>query len=1047
MSSSKKVDRFVKKRERLFVRLQLCYDLIKELPAKKDTFIARCSDLSSLYSEFEDVSEEIDECNASAKEDTEKVATEAPSKQFDIIFYEIKTAYETLLKTEAAKAARVSAETTPKVSPPVQPKLPQIDINTFGGQLEQFNSFKSLYDNLIHTSSLAPIEKFSYLKSLLEGPALSVVEAIPFDPEHYQLAYTSLVERYTNPRILGSYYLNKILDQPNVKTANLASLRQLLDVFHINVEALRGLKIDDLSSFVFLQLALRLLDSSTRKTFEQEFKSVSFPSFKNLLDFLRSQCAILELTKNTVKPEPSSKFFVSAPRKSFMTTQPKPPNSTDKLQPTTPKDKVYAICPLCKGDHSLYHCQQFLNMVPKQRYSTVKSLKRCFACLGSHMVVSCASKSSCRHCRSKKHHSLLHDNSGGLSETHPHTVNPQHSVKPSPSTVDDPAQSQPLTCAQTFSCSLNRNLETPTAILSTAKVLVKDFYGNWQPCRAVIDGGSQVNFITSALAKHLRLTLRKCSLDVTGIGQSSHLSAKGIVTCKVASVHNLKNSLLVDAVIIPQISSELPASPLPEDLKKRFSSLTLADSEFHRPAKIDMLLGAQAFSEMLTDGLSLIKGQPSALHTIFGWVLMGNVNFKNPSQVTQSLFVSTPSTETLLRSFWEMEEIPTASPPDPEAQACENHYKSTITRDKTGRYIASLPFKEGKRPDLGSNREIALKKYQSLERRFYHQPELRDLYNNNLQDYIDKKHMDLASESSSYILTHHGVVKDSSTSPLRVVFNASEVSDTNNSLNKSLFIGPKLQGDIGGIITNFRLHRIAITCDIKQMYRAICLAEEDCKYQHILWRLNPLCPISEYELKRLTFGISSSPFIAQRTLQQLVEDEGSRFPLAVQALTSSCYVDDIVSGAASEDQALQLHKELNQLLQLGGFELHKWSSSSTKVLKSIPTFPTHHTERVHPLGSTSPLKVLGLEWDPSSDCFKYSITSLDKTPTKRTVLSQVARIYDVNGYISPVVFTFKHLLQQIWMEQLDWDDSLPMELQIKWTKLTQEIPLLADLRI
>lgn len=67
--------------------------------------------------------------------------------------------------------------------------------------------------------------------------------------------------------------------------------------------------------------------------------------------------------------------------------------------------------------------------------------------------------------------------------------------------------------------------------------------------------------------------------------------------------------------------------------------------------------------------------------------------------------------------------------------------------------------------------------------------------------------------------------------------------------------------------------------------------------------------------------------------------------------------------------------------------------------------------------------------------------------TKRNVLSQIARIYDVNGYRSPVVLYLKHLLQELWLAKLEWDDPLPERLLKKWLNSLDQLPLLSRLMI
>ena len=56
------------------------------------------------------------------------------------------------------------------------------------------------------------------------------------------------------------------------------------------------------------------------------------------------------------------------------------------------------------------------------------------------------------------------------------------------------------------------------------------------------------------------------------------------------------------------------------------SDLKLADSDFGIPPRIDLLLGAEVFTNILCDGRRTGPGgMPSALNTCFGWVLFGKI--------------------------------------------------------------------------------------------------------------------------------------------------------------------------------------------------------------------------------------------------------------------------------------------------------------------------------------------------------------------------------------------------------------------------------------
>lgn len=58
-------------------------------------------------------------------------------------------------------------------------------------------------------------------------------------------------------------------------------------------------------------------------------------------------------------------------------------------------------------------------------------------------------------------------------------------------------------------------------------------------------------------------------------------------------------------------------------------------------------------------------------------------------------------------------------------------------------------------------------------------------------------------------------------------------------LNDTLFVGPKLQGEIVNILIKFHLYKYVFTADIKQMYRQIWIKNSHRDYQRILWRFSP----------------------------------------------------------------------------------------------------------------------------------------------------------------------------------------------------------------
>lgn len=110
---------------------------------------------------------------------------------------------------------------------------------------------------------------------------------------------------------------------------------------------------------------------------------------------------------------------------------------------------------------------------------------------------------------------------------------------------------------------------------------------------------------------------------------------------------------------------------------------------------------------------------------------------------------------------------------------------------------------------------------------------------------------------------------DSTTIKLRVVFNTSAHTSAGTSFNESMYVGPKLQPDLQGVLLRARLWKYLFFADIKQMYRQILVHPDDRDYQRILWHFSAIFPIEEYCLCTVTYGISAAPFQTLRIVREL----------------------------------------------------------------------------------------------------------------------------------------------------------------------------------
>ncbi|GFV04346.1 integrase catalytic domain-containing protein [Trichonephila clavipes] len=155
-------------------------------------------------------------------------------------------------------------------------------------------------------------------------------------------------------------------------------------------------------------------------------------------------------------------------------------------------------------------------------------------------------------------------------------------------------------------------------------------------------------------------------------------------------------------------------------------------------------------------------------------------------------------------------------------------------------------------------------------------------------------------------------------------------------------------------------------------------------------------------------------------------------------------MDDILSGESTLEGAKKLQTRLSQLLQRGGFELHKWVSNSPELLKDLSASSYVFDKEFQ----DAPVKTLGMLWDPKVDCLTYKVKISDKVNfSKRDVLSEIARLYDPLGLIGPIVTKAKIFIQELWKIKLDWREQLPPDAMEEWMNFYQKLAKVNNFKI
>ncbi|XP_070172246.1 uncharacterized protein [Polyergus mexicanus] len=901
----------------------------------------------------------------------------------------------------------------PSPSHPARTTLPRIQLPQFSGLYEDWPSFRDLFHSLIgKDESTADVEKLHYLKSCLKGEAELLVRSLPTTGENFNRAWKTLTDYYENKRLLVRSYISKFTAIQRLKSESASDLRRLYHGVMSTVGSLESIgrpitRGEDL----FVHLVVDLLDSRSRREWENAISSTTEPpSHSALLQFLDRRLHTFD-SLQSAKPE-----MIPA----------KP--SANSGRPTRvlharKQEGKRGRCSMCQQDHYIMFCDAYQSKTASEKRRHVEANNLCFNCLGRHKASECKSKKTCTLCGAH-HHSTLHD----ACSTH-EAVKSSHAA--------------------------NRTAKrAPAVLLATARVRVADRFGVLHAARALIDQGSEISLIAESLAQRLKLSRSPTSVSIFGIGGKLTSVARGMVDLEMSSLHG-EPEMTVSALILPRLT--LYNGGLHADRRswEHIDGLELADPEFFAADAVELLLGADVYADILLQGVRRGRPQePVAQNTRLGWILSGAVGMASGPRSAQTYQChGDDELPGLVQGFWQQEDMSSAAPPlTTEEWEAEDHFARTHSRDVNGRYVVRLPLKLPL-PDLTGTRRSAARLLGQMERRFDRDAQLRQLYRDFMQEYETLGHMTLAPPSRDQprpdcFLPHHGVMRKASSPPkIRVVFNGSSAVASGASLNRQLKTGPNLLPALADVLLRWRVHRYVLASDIEKMYRQVLVAPQDRHLQQILWRHDNQTAHREFELNTVTYGLACAPFLAMRSLRQLADDEEARFPRGSAVLRRDAYVDDILTGASSIAEALDLRQQLTQLCAAGGFPLRKWSANSPGLLADIP--PEHRAQR--DLRAWAPHEshgTLGLQWHPSIDGFSFSTRNIAVAVyTKRSVLSLTARLFDSLGWLAPAVIRAKIQFQSTWLLGIDWDTPLDDTNTQLWRSFQADLHRLEEISV
>ena len=113
--------------------------------------------------------------------------------------------------------------------------------------------------------------------------------------------------------------------------------------------------------------------------------------------------------------------------------------------------------------------------------------------------------------------------------------------------------------------------------------------------------------------------------------------------------------------------------------------------------------------------------------------------------------------------------------------------------------------------------------------------------------------------------------------------------------------------------------------------------------------------------------------------------------------------------------------------------LREWISNDSQVNQFILS---------EDRASCDSVKVLGHTWNIKNDSLslkKPAIAKESSEPTKRSVLKEIASVFDPLGLFSPVLLKGKVFLQSLWSKNKGWDDNINDEDLVFWSVVSSNV--------
>lgn len=946
-------------------------------------------------------------------------------------------------------------------------KVKKLDVPSFSGEIRKFPTFKMDYK--LHMIPSFGKDPFA-LRSCLHGPALESIQGIYDD---YDEMMNRLEMKYGCPSKLVDSIINDVRKLKKVNDDDHVKLLKMIETIERAWQDLKGMNLEnEMDTTLMISQIEKLLPSVQKREWtlirQGLLRAKKSCTFLNLLEFLRAEREAIEYMNEELRAE-NNKPRKTEDSKMVSLTEGKDEEANKSSEVQSLREMIEGLVQVVKGSYNAssgnsrvtssnptqnygsskcwYHsvdshetneCYAFNAMDVPARLEAARKNFACFLCLKKGHIS--------RHCQTSQRCTVLIDGNACGGRHHEKF----HSIERTANHGDAKIHSSKR---------------------QSALLMVSEVCSESGPLTVLWDSGANVSLLTHSAAHRLGLKGKEVSLRITKVG--NQVETMNTKEYSLPLIDNKGNIWKISLYGIKDITGEQPDVDTDQicDIFGIDKNLMKA-----RPkGKVEALIGTD-WCRLLPQKIDE-RDNLQLMQNMFGYCVRGHhpMIAMTPSQsnhvqihLLRHLQVDRGDVCVLkasrlsddIEKFLDIDSLGVQTKPKCGGCKCGTCslgnrnctlkeerelqlIKEGLTLDKDQkRWTVSYPWI--KSPYLlPNNYHYALARMRAVERRLSKKGhEYVQMYNAGLQDMIDRgaaralTNEELEIEHDYvYYLPHHEVFKPSSSTPVRIVFDAS-AQFMGGCINDYWAKGPNIIGNLLSVILRFRQFKVALVADIKKMYNSVRLSKKDQHTHRFLWRwMKTDKGTVQFILLTVTFGDRPGGTIASLALKMTAEMNINEYPVGAYAILRNMYVDDFLKSVETYEQAKRVIKEVDKILEKGGFAMKSWliSGDTSKM--------TTEMEDINFVDSNSE-KVLGMSWSPKVDILKFNVkwtlcgeTKYKYIPdivTPRMMLSQIARIYDPLGLLAPFVIEGKTLMRK----SLDLEDSRngKVEGEAKWDR-------------